>query len=1424
MLNPAFSQPLPTLSYDERDQSLDDSSINKYFLSIMMPNKYGGVKVPDYNVDATTTKKILLSTNVQVPTNALNATPNILFIFTPHNLTFQLQVWVRWPSIGITNWAFWQNLRPTEELSVNYSRARLVSAMCNIQSASIATGGAPLQGTIDAVAYQELFPLAEGPPPFASVLPYTTDEKSMVASLPSATGVVMLAIPDSQSELSSCTSTSIVTGESSWYNFTVNNSFFNPAGATVRFVLPQPIFGSLAINGQFEYNLNSSVSVQPTNIRLTLFTRTFNSTTNTVSDVQVYTAILSSCDPQQPSGQGNQFNTISYTYVNDPWNGPITSFNITLVGPATTSLFANFNVADLEGEARGFIRPGCAAVINNPAPASLLTVGGTFNYEVVPNANLSKDLKITTGASYVQPKDIHMIKRAMSRECPDPRVKLIYALDEYNALCNERFFEHLSPRNTLKNMAFGSYLGPLMMGALKYGPKLIKAAGPVIDYLTGNQNEKLMPGENMATAHYAVSRSRRSNVNYSAGGYGSDEEEEVIATTPFVFTGFTNDDLEVTDEEDDVERAKKSNAEASTTTTTTTTENTEDIGIHDIDIVTDIEQTTTTADNSLFVIVDGSSVLLTELLEDFPALPLLPGDAVGANNLMQAWVSNNGFEKLARILAAKPGIYSHLSHPIAAYIKVSYNNIFVGDQLATILAGGVVTTGIAGFIAMFWQEANALGMQVRGNIVYKASNVFNWEIAAAFRIGGFFQDPNQEHILEANQYNWITTPNTREVLIIAQLDNGDCRVLPFVQNNGFITVFVPQDTNFVYMMESSDLYAVPKIYKVNLSRKRRNKKRYSQRKKGFFNPRPPSGTGKFTIHYAAGTYVGDGVKIEFGDSYLFNDGIDFGYVQKRMGLTVDPDLNVKMYNGLKGAGYMLDDFNFAVIPTVSNGTTKTMKIVASTRPLQTIAYTKCVVTVGVTPPISVYVATSNLNAEPDFDLMTKESADYVRSLATAVQVANYTGTNVFFFAGSYTPMGGASAGVGAFSALMGYPFGPAITGILQMDGTFTAPDQIEQKSVVVTQFATSLIVGTSGNIDNSVTAANLIFQDYNVELADKHTDKAGFVLGCKPRVFAAKNHSQLLLSIYGACLNSLGAPYSSTKTEKSGKEYKEKIQERVRANIVPPRDYQSVVEKGGGITGIPDPTVMPGQPKRFLDEKSFQQYVLSQDVQRILDAWTNKQKRNELFTRAYNNWKKLKSGPSEGYTTAALNRYFGGPGKLNQLKYIIEHADEFADDLSPQQQQMLSELEAIFKGYASGETKFTTKNKSEWPENIDSLVKLSKKISGLVAGNSAYSKWAANRPSRTMPSLTPVSRRGKGKMQANEQPQATRYRRAERGAGGEMETEPSRVIPPAGSSRKRSLEGAGEEGPARRRKQAVESDVESEVEGGEPLGSDDESF
>jgi hypothetical protein len=483
-----YDQNRTELSYGGRNEPMSIGGTNNYALTLFRAGEVGGIKVPSYGIESTTTKKILITQDVTVPSTAGGSSPEFLILSFPHNVKNSGKIFIRWVQIGIVDWIFYSDLNYSEDLSSGYSLGRTVSSVLAVSGSTIATGFAPLQGNVDAIVYTALWNLFDTT--ITSILPQAVNEKNIVANAQLSEGAVGLGFPIYEPELKSTTGTVIeqVYSNHILQGTTAINTVAGPG--TITITPRSMVYGTFRLEITVRWNVTIVGPTLPV-MTVAYGGTIFNTVTNTAQ--QVTRATLSVGNPSSLAG----LSVTTYSNVQNQTGAgfPISSFVVNVSGTSTANVSFDFGVFALEDNNPGYLAPGNAFHIRNPVPNSIMLLGGAINYEVIPNIALSRDIKTSTGNSLLDMKDLKVVKRLLSRQSGPSAVKMVYPRSVYADLCNQGFFENMCHRenlNTALNTSGGwSVLGDVVGAGLGFTPyaayaPLAQAAGRFMDGNNGS--------------------------------------------------------------------------------------------------------------------------------------------------------------------------------------------------------------------------------------------------------------------------------------------------------------------------------------------------------------------------------------------------------------------------------------------------------------------------------------------------------------------------------------------------------------------------------------------------------------------------------------------------------------------------------------------------------------------------------------------------------------------------------------------------------------------------------------------------------------------------------------------------------------------------------------------------------------------------
>jgi hypothetical protein len=312
-------------------------------------------------------------------------------------------------------WYYLTNLTLDQPLSTNYRMARLVSAKVDIKSASQAAGVFALSGLMNSVRAVSMPPLVGLT--YNSVVSYATNGGYVVKGATAESGVTTLFPGKMDTEfwppedgnsllnVQEVTNFSCTHPINPWSNL-VMNAVANTPYQIVQlqdFVnFPDPCWGRMRIYGNVNFTLSTAIVANDCYISIGSNTRVADQVTWACTSTPVvwFTTYL-------PATPANTNIVVNFDFVvsseapmtglqivfNNGNNAPIAK-NLTLVtSPLPATIGVNFLGLTLFDTLRDqlFGNPSLT-ILEQVSVGQPVSIAGTFNYQLVPNANLSRNI------------------------------------------------------------------------------------------------------------------------------------------------------------------------------------------------------------------------------------------------------------------------------------------------------------------------------------------------------------------------------------------------------------------------------------------------------------------------------------------------------------------------------------------------------------------------------------------------------------------------------------------------------------------------------------------------------------------------------------------------------------------------------------------------------------------------------------------------------------------------------------------------------------------------------------------------------------------------------------------------------------------------------------------------------------------------
>lgn len=477
---------VPPSNINPSDSESGDKQVNSIVLTTLCPIQTEGIRIPDFSTVATTTKKTLINQSLQIPSNAQQNTPDILFLYLPHNKRYAIYIFVKWPQESIFNYTFWKVVDADQKVADVYSRSRFVSGAFSVVANTVTGTDLTIRGDINAVQFQDLPEISTLN--HATITSYKRNDKDVISSRKISDGVIAIAHPDDDTTLKPTLTHSVYNSDSA---ILVKQIVQFSGGLSQEFELPIIGIGALELSVQtiiqclFVDNVNNDNKVE---INLELMGDEFDDATNTVSEVLLDRACIGCTETMALGEEACVCPTGGFTWVPTTvlsiYTGsaiPAKRIKVRVNGFIGSTSWTEGEfvvmVKYLENYWTGYSRPGTLISVSGVAPNTQLELGGATNWEVVPDKTLQKDIPITT-SSKGDPSDLLVLKYLMAAGFPDPRIKFLYTLKEYDALWSAGLFNEVARRHNLDKYAM-SLPGILKQGWHMFRP-LIRAGVPAL--------------------------------------------------------------------------------------------------------------------------------------------------------------------------------------------------------------------------------------------------------------------------------------------------------------------------------------------------------------------------------------------------------------------------------------------------------------------------------------------------------------------------------------------------------------------------------------------------------------------------------------------------------------------------------------------------------------------------------------------------------------------------------------------------------------------------------------------------------------------------------------------------------------------------------------------------------------------------------
>lgn len=395
--------PSSSYSYRASDDMSSPESTNRYLKTILMPDKYSEVAIPDGDCTPVVLKS--LGQEFVLEWKAPNCT--VMAIWSPASPGVPLKVFI---SNNGSGWGFLGDFDLSQPLDQNWSKKRLVSALIEIVSASQAAGVFTLAGVATGVYVNQLpyFDALD----FNSLISYAPNAGSIVKMIPVQEGVTAIFPPNKgeQKYVTPENKFSFNLGErwendyggasggwlaSPWtalagvplaiFDTDTATDFGYPGGK-----LPNPNWGNLQFSFQDSGTWSNPVVYQLEFTYLSADPSTWAVTT--VTTVVASWAQISSATNMEIDGM-TPILTVPYNVIRVRLLASATS-NCNFVRRPGAGANATLTNYDIYRE--NVYHPAVVSMITRVNVGQPVSVSATYNYELVPNPILSRNITTTT--------------------------------------------------------------------------------------------------------------------------------------------------------------------------------------------------------------------------------------------------------------------------------------------------------------------------------------------------------------------------------------------------------------------------------------------------------------------------------------------------------------------------------------------------------------------------------------------------------------------------------------------------------------------------------------------------------------------------------------------------------------------------------------------------------------------------------------------------------------------------------------------------------------------------------------------------------------------------------------------------------------------------------------------------------------------
>lgn len=455
-----------------------------YLRSVLVPFS-GPASIPDQDMTTAFPKEVRLTQNFTLPATA---TGGGLFVYLPHNKYAPVRFYIY--ANGAYQFAHYVDY--DQDLATDFTTGRFVSGGLSVLSATRSGSNFDVSGVLTSTAFQESPDISVLQ--FNQVTAYKRNNMDVVANAPIELGVTALAMPNGQNKFTTFNTDNVVSIDSiltsyvfkqqqqlvvpPWHDPTLANPLiFSAQNIPGGGFFPVNNFGYIEVEFLLELD-NTGVVGNSVRVEFTLRGQSISSvdwaTPITINVVQQLTYAIQIVAPESKS--------IKMIWDRDePLTDILIGMTAVTVDLVTHVKTASVIMKNYSYYEEGFNGPGTLIAFQTVSPTQTIAVSGVGNYEVVPNAELSKNITTSYFGAF-NPTELDLVTHYLAMAVKNG-VKFVWMSDEYRRWVESmRYKDHVGIEHLASATGFTDFLSKVW----NFGKPLVQAALPAIGgYLGG---------------------------------------------------------------------------------------------------------------------------------------------------------------------------------------------------------------------------------------------------------------------------------------------------------------------------------------------------------------------------------------------------------------------------------------------------------------------------------------------------------------------------------------------------------------------------------------------------------------------------------------------------------------------------------------------------------------------------------------------------------------------------------------------------------------------------------------------------------------------------------------------------------------------------------------------------------------------------